>query len=88
MAEPIALDKDLFHVGHVVGEEGSHVHLSLHPAGGLDGVLRRADGASVHFVCQLFSCLLSLAPVHFNRRDKNGTVCASSLQWHQCADPP
>eukprot|EP00038_Savillea_parva_P005852 m.160320 g.160320 ORF g.160320 m.160320 type:complete len:827 (+) comp11930_c0_seq1:1761-4241(+) len=45
--EPVALDKALFHVGHVVGEEGSHVHLSVHPSGGLDGVLRRADGTKL-----------------------------------------
>jgi len=43
----VQLDKDLFHVGKVVGESGSHVHLSVHHSGGIDGVLRRADGTKL-----------------------------------------
>lgn len=48
LTESINLDRDLFHVGTVVGEPGSHVHLSVHPTGAVDGVVRRADGKQPH----------------------------------------
>eukprot|EP00040_Diaphanoeca_grandis_P034899 m.218049 g.218049 ORF g.218049 m.218049 type:complete len:795 (-) comp33250_c0_seq3:266-2650(-) len=41
----IELDKSLFHVGKVSGEPDSHVHISVHPSGGVDGVVHRQDGS-------------------------------------------
>lgn len=64
--QSIVLDKALFHEGFVVGEPGSHVHLSVHPSGGVEGVIRRPDGTK--YIMSALSRYTDSASSHMHRR--------------------
>jgi len=76
---PVTLDADLFHVGYAEADgESSVVHLSVHPSGGIEGVLLRADG-SKHVLSALARYEAVDAPDHHDTavyRDSDLTAAA------------